>query len=143
MDEKFPVDSGRRFAADLRGIRIRKGITLDEIYEQTRVRHELISMLEDTALFEHELFNRVYLRALVRRYAEILQIDPEVTLISLDEALKGMYEGRLGQQYLEEYPGGNTPGKDGERGSGRIHKTHRKRRQDLSENIVIEPISES
>src|SRR5690606_28294298 len=41
------------------------------------------------------MFNRVYLRSLVRTYAEMIHIPTDTALSALDKALNGTYRGEL------------------------------------------------
>lgn len=104
MAEGMPTASGKRFAADLRRIREERGLQSADLHEATRIPLTLIESFERTALFDHPMFNRVYLRSFVRTYANFLGISVETALEALDEAIEGEYQGRLAQEYLGEEP---------------------------------------
>ncbi len=92
---------GRRLAGDLRKIREQRGISLHDLHAETMILRSLLLAFEETALFDYPRFDRVYLRSLVRQYAHVIGISPEMALVSLDEALGANYQGRLAVAYLE------------------------------------------
>lgn len=104
MAEGMPAASGKRFATDLRRVREERGLQRADLHEATRIPLTLIESFERTALFDHPMFNRVYLRSFVRTYANFLGISVETALEALDEAIEGEYQGRLAQEYLGEEP---------------------------------------
>lgn len=102
MAQELKAESGRRFAGDMRRIRESRHISIDDLHEETKIPIGLLEAFEDTALFDHPQFNRVYLRSFVRTYANVLDIDPEVALAGLEEALADKYAGSLAADYLGE-----------------------------------------
>ena len=70
-------------------------MTLDSLHEATKVPLELLREFEETGLFDHPMFNRVYLRSLIRAYADTVGISPKEALSALDLALAGTYNGEL------------------------------------------------
>lgn len=104
MAEGMPTASGKQFAADLRRIREERGLRVADLHESTRIPLTLIESFERSALFDHPMFNRVYLRSFVRTYANFLDISVETALEALDEAIEGNYQGRLAREYLGEEP---------------------------------------
>ena len=88
----------------MRRIRESRHISIDDLHEETKIPIGLLEAFEDTALFDHPQFNRVYLRSFVRTYANVLDIDPEVALAGLEEALADRYAGSLAADYLGETP---------------------------------------
>ncbi len=93
---------GRRFGADLRKIREEKGVSVEVVRESTKAPKGLIEQFEQTALLDHEMFNRVYLRSFVRSYAEALGLPVDDVLAALEEVFEGSYAGRLAATYLRE-----------------------------------------
>ena len=94
--------AGIRFANDLRKIREAKGITLEELYDETKIPRGLLEAFEENGLFDHPMFNRVYLRSFVRTYADVIGISSEIAVQALDEAVEGEYLGGLAETYLGE-----------------------------------------
>ena len=70
-------------------------MTLESLHEATKVPLELLREFEETGLFDHPMFNRVYLRSLIRAYADTVGIPPHEALSALDLALAGTYKGEL------------------------------------------------
>ncbi len=98
------IESGRQFAADLRRIREAHGLSAAALHEETKIPRMLIDAFEASGLFEHPMFNRVYLRSFVRTYAGFVGVKEEDALEALEAALAGRYRGRLAQIYLGEPP---------------------------------------
>ncbi len=102
MSNESASSSGSRFAADLRQIREERGLTIEALHEETKIPLEIITKFEQTGLLESAIFNRVYLRSLVRSYAEVVGVSPAVAVEAMEEALEGRYDGRLTR--LDEVP---------------------------------------
>lgn len=115
MAESSNPEAGKRFASDLREIREHRGITADALHDETKIPMGLIQSFEQTGLFDHPMFNRVYLRSFVRTYSQVVGIAQDLALASLDEALDGTYRGGLRDAYLgvteqaEEQPEETAP----------------------------------
>ena len=101
--------SAKRFASDLHVIRQQRDVSLDAIHEATRIAIPLLKSFEDNALVDHPAFNRVYLRSLVRAYAQTIGIDIEEALQALEDALDGTYSGRLADTYAPESDASAAP----------------------------------
>ncbi len=97
-------EDGRRFARDMRRIREARNLTVGDLHDDTKIPQGLIEAFEEKALFDHPQFNRVYLRSFVRTDAQVVEIDAEVALEGLEEALAGSYAGLLAVTYLGEEP---------------------------------------
>ncbi|MFQ5572500.1 MAG: helix-turn-helix domain-containing protein [Rhodothermales bacterium] len=104
MPEASSYPSHRKFADDLRRIREERGLTLKALHEETKIPLDLLEELEETGLFGHPMFNRVYLRSLLRAYATFIGIPIRIAHESLDEALLDNYDGRLAVEFLGEEP---------------------------------------
>lgn len=87
--------AGQRFAHDLRRIREERGVSLRAVHEESKIPLNLLEQFEQTGLFDHPMFNRVYLRSLVRTYADMVEMPAQRALDALDEALAGTYAGGL------------------------------------------------
>ena len=100
-DDKNAV-FGRHFAADLRRIRAQKNVSVDDLHNETKIPRGLIESFEQSGLFDHPMFNRVYLRSFIRTYADVVGISPDIAVAALEDAFEGRYDGRLAQEYLGE-----------------------------------------
>lgn len=92
---------GMQFARDLTEIRRANGISIDDIHNESKIPMNLIEAFEQSGLFDHAMFNRVYLRSFVRTYADVVGISPEIALSSLEAALEGTYSRELAVEYLD------------------------------------------
>ena len=104
MSEASSYPSRREFYSDLRRIRQERGLTLEALYEQTKIPLNVLQDFEETGLFDNPVFNRVYLRSLVRTYALFVDIPSKVALQGLDEALLDSYKGHLATAFLGKKP---------------------------------------
>lgn len=104
MPDTSSPSSPRSFPDDLRRIREERGLTLEALHEETKIPLNVLEEFEETGLFENPMFNRVYLRSLVRTYASYVGVPSKVMLEALDEALLHTYQGSLAVQYLGEAP---------------------------------------
>lgn len=100
MAEETDLNRGIEFARDLKEIRKTNGISIDDIHEESKIPVGLIESFEENGLFDHTMFNRVYLRSFVRTYAEVIGISHERALTSLEAALDGTYQRELAVEYL-------------------------------------------
>ncbi len=104
MSEASSFPSRLEFSSDLRRIREERGLTLEALYEKTKIPLSVLQDFEETGLFDNPVFNRVYLRSLVRTYALFVDIPSKVALQGLDEALLDSYKGRLATAFLGKKP---------------------------------------
>ena len=104
MADETDVAAGRRFASDMKKIREDRGVSVDDLHNETRIARSLIESFEEGGLYDHSTFNEVYLRSFVRAYAEAVEISPETALNGLDDALEGTYENELAETYLQARP---------------------------------------
>lgn len=100
MQEGKASSSGIRFANDLRRIREARGISIEDLYNETKIPRGLLESFEATGLFEHPMFNRVYLRSFVRTYADVVGISSDIALEALEQAVESQYSGKLADEYL-------------------------------------------
>ncbi|MDX1546488.1 MAG: helix-turn-helix domain-containing protein [Rhodothermales bacterium] len=103
--------SSAHLAQDLQRIREARGFSLDALHEETKIPLTLLRQFEETGLADHPMFNRVYLRSLVRAYAELVDLPTEAVLDALDAALSGHYDGQLMALDRDEEP---EPEEEGE-----------------------------
>lgn len=109
MPEDSSTASSRRLAVDLSRIREAHGVSLQALHDETKIPLGLIEAFEHSALLDHPQFNKVYLRSFVRTYAQVVEIDPDVALRALEDALEGRYDGSLAVTYLGEAPPAAAP----------------------------------
>ncbi len=95
MPERTAPEAALRFVRDLRSLREARGVSLETIRDATRVPVDVLGTFEASALHGNRLFNRVYLRSLVRAYAGAVDYDPDRAVFCLEEALAGQYDGAL------------------------------------------------
>ncbi|MEX1055723.1 MAG: helix-turn-helix domain-containing protein, partial [Rhodothermales bacterium] len=104
MLQESSKESGTRLARDMRKIREARHLTVQDLHEETKIPQGLIEAFEESALFDHPQFNRVYLRSFVRTYAQVVGIEADSALSALEEALANRYVGSLAVEYLGEAP---------------------------------------
>ena len=91
--------AARRLAADLRSHREARGLSDEDLREKLHMPPSLIEDFESGRLMEQSLFNRVYLRSLVRSYADAAEVPSAAALAGLGAALEGNYEeGQLDRE---------------------------------------------
>ncbi len=95
-----PPDAARRFAADLKAAREARQVGLDRLYQAARIPLDVLQNFERDGLANNRMFNRVYLRSLVRTYADVVGLPVPLVLDALDAALDGQYNGEI-QAFLE------------------------------------------
>lgn len=93
-----------QFVHDLKEIRLANGVSIADIHRESKIPVGLIESFEESGLFDHTMFNRVYLRSFVRTYAEAIGVPPDVALASLEDALDGVYRRALAVAYLDLDP---------------------------------------
>lgn len=104
MSEASSPAPGQRFAQDLHRIRKAQGVSLEDLHQETKIPLGLLEQFEASGLFDHPMFNRVYLRSLVRTYARKVDLPIPLALDMLDRALDGTYAGELAAEYFDEAP---------------------------------------
>ena len=107
----------KRFSKDLRQIREERGISIDEVHSKTRIARTLIESFEKGHLYDHESYNRVYLRSFVKAYAEAVDISVQQALDGLKDALDGTYDGWLAEEFIRR-PRASDEGSQREADSG-------------------------
>jgi hypothetical protein len=78
----------KNFAQDLKNFRESKGITLNDIYFQTKIHHSNFERIESG---DFNFQPQTYIRAFLRQYARVLEIDEEEVLRNYDLAKMGKY----------------------------------------------------
>lgn len=99
-----PPGPPRRFEHDLRDIREERSVPLEDVQQQTRIPVDILRRFEAGDLVHDPQYNEVYLRALLRSYAQAVQVSPQEALKAYEAAREGTYAGTLRQHYLGEAP---------------------------------------
>lgn len=84
-----------RFEADLRAIREARSVSLTDLNRDTRIPVDMIERLERGELVGDPAFNEVYLRNLVRSYAEAVSLPAAEVLTAFEAQKAGTYSGSL------------------------------------------------
>lgn len=84
---------------DLVSIRKSKQITVEDIFDKTRMAVDSIELIENGSLFNSNK-NRTYIRSFVRSYAKALGIEEKDIVHALDLQEIGSYAGFLKEVYL-------------------------------------------
>ena len=82
-------ESLRRFARDLSTLREAQGVTVERIHQQSKIPLHVLQDFEADALLGNPIFNRVYLRSLVKTYADSLRLPTGEVLGALESAYAG------------------------------------------------------
>lgn len=88
---------------DLAQIRKERNISLDEVYEATKIPKRIIRSIEDDSIFSDFEENSTYIRSYVRSYAKALSIDERQIVYALNKQAKDRYSGSL-QKLMQEPP---------------------------------------
>ena len=88
---------------DLAHIRKEQGLSLEDIYESTKIPIRILKSIEDNSIFTDFEENATYIRSYVRSYAKELSIDEKQIVYALNKVEKDDYSGSL-QKLFEEPP---------------------------------------
>lgn len=88
---------------DLAYIRKERNLSLDDIYEATKIPQRIIRSIEDDSIFSEFQENPTYIRSYIRSYAKALSIDEKDIVYALNKKEKQDYSGSL-QELLENKP---------------------------------------
>jgi len=83
-------DMLKKFAEELKIQREKTDISLEEIYEKTRINAKHLESIEDG---NFDVLPDVYIRAFLREYATIIDLDPDETIKKYELAKEGKLEG--------------------------------------------------
>lgn len=95
---------------DLETIRTKLNLSLEDVYDVTRIPVHIIKSIEDETLFGGVETNKTYIRSFVRSYAKGLKITEEDIIEALNQMDQNRYEGFL----AEKYSGIESPGSTSE-----------------------------
>lgn len=88
---------------DLAYIREEKNISLDDIYEVTKIPKRILHSIEDDSIFRDFEENPTYIRSYIRSYAKALSIEEKEIVYALNKKEKNDYSGSL-QKLLKKKP---------------------------------------
>jgi hypothetical protein len=88
---------------DLAHIRKERNLSLDDVYEATKIPKRIIRSIEDDSIFNEFRENPTYIRSYIRSYAKALSIDEKDIVYALNKKEKQDYSGSL-QELLENKP---------------------------------------
>lgn len=80
---------------DLATIRNKKGLSIDEVQQITRVPQHILHSIEDDSIFAQIHQNTTYIRSYVRSYAKAVEVEENDIVRALDEVENGTYSGSL------------------------------------------------
>lgn len=90
--------------SDFREVREERGLSFDDLHQETRVPVHVIRRFESGDLLSDPSFSDVYLKAFVKGYAKALGI-PQARAVDAFEAHRaGRYEGQLREDYTPSQP---------------------------------------
>lgn len=89
--------------SDLAHIRKERELSLEDIYESTKIPTRILESIEDDSIFTDFENNATYIRSYVRSYAKALSIDEKQIIYALDKVEKNDYSGSL-QSLFDEQP---------------------------------------
>lgn len=96
-----PNASGHRMEHDLRAIREARDVSLDAFQRDTRMPGDILRRFEAGELVGDSSYNEVYLRNLLKAYAQALDLSPSEVGKAFDQTKAGTYDGSLRQLYLD------------------------------------------
>ncbi len=88
---------------DLAHIRKEQELSLEDIYETTKIPVRILESIEDDTIFADFENNATYIRSYVRSYAKALSIDEKQIIYALNKVEKNDYSGSL-QSLFDEKP---------------------------------------
>jgi hypothetical protein len=89
---------------DLKAIRENLKMSIQDVYEKTRISAENIRLIESGELYTRPDANKIYLRSFTRTYAKAVGVSDEDITTALDYMEADMYEGFLAEKYLGSKP---------------------------------------
>ncbi|MEP0545830.1 MAG: helix-turn-helix transcriptional regulator [Rhodothermales bacterium] len=95
-----PRSTGPRLAHDLRAIREARNVSLDDVQRETRMPGDILRRFEDGELVNDPHYNEVYLRNLLKSYAQALGLSPQEVSAAYEKAKTGAYDGELRRRHI-------------------------------------------
>ncbi|MFU8858815.1 MAG: helix-turn-helix domain-containing protein [Cyclonatronaceae bacterium] len=89
---------------DLKAIRKKNRMSVQDVYEKTRISEENIRLIESGELYTRPDANKIYLRSFTRTYGKAVGVSDEDITTALDYMEADMYEGFLAEKYLGSKP---------------------------------------
>ena len=89
------MPTGSPFESDLRAVREDRGLSLDEIQQETRIPVDVLRRFEEGDLVGDPSYNEVYLKAFLKSYAKAVGLPVGRVLTAYDAHRSGSYAGDL------------------------------------------------
>lgn len=99
---------------DLARLRKKESLTLQDIYDVTRLPANIIKAIENETIFSDPTKNPTYVRSFVRTYARALKIREDDIVEALDKTDLGKYDGLIKQKYSGLSQGKETAPTEGD-----------------------------
>ena len=87
---------------DLETIRKKLNLSLEDIYDATRIPIHIIKSIEEESQFKEVETNKTYFRSFVRSYAKALKIEDDDIILALNQVDENSYSGLLSKKYLPQ-----------------------------------------
>ena len=87
---------------ELCALRKERKLTVQDIYEKTRIDVKTIESIESGSFFSRTDIGQPYLRSFIRTYARTLGISESDITAAIDQHFNGNYDGLIGQNYLSK-----------------------------------------
>lgn len=84
---------------DLAQLRKKENLTIQDIYDVTRLPASIIKSIENESIFNDPTKNSTYVRSFVRTYARALKISENDIVTALDQKFDGKYDGLIKNRY--------------------------------------------
>ena len=84
---------------ELREIRLDKGVTLEKIHELTKINLPFLQKIEEG---DFSMVPQPFLRAFLREFAEVLEVDPERVMMRYDNKIQFIREPEVSEPKREE-----------------------------------------
>ncbi|MEX0686626.1 MAG: helix-turn-helix domain-containing protein [Balneolales bacterium] len=85
---------------DIQAIRKFKKISLNDLYDKTKVPAHIIDMIDNGSIFSENPTNKTYIRSFVRTYSKGLGISEADIIQALDDHELDVYDGFLADKYM-------------------------------------------
>ncbi len=100
MTQRTSPEPGRYLWWDLKLYRERQELSLEYLHERLRIAPQVLAEFEEAGLVGHPVYNPVYVRALLRAYAQEVGLPPDEVVHLYDLSVQGKYRGALARKYL-------------------------------------------
>lgn len=102
MADAPPAPGGPTFEQHLKAIRERRGVSLEALQTETRLPEDILVRFEDGQLLGDGRYNEVYVKTLLRAYADAVGIPLPDVMEGYEAHRGGRYDGSLARHLGEE-----------------------------------------